>query len=277
MRLRGTNQLAEAPVGTRAFHTATKRRILLVHGYNVREDKGLKTMGQFRTGLSAGCLQIAGQILTMTWPGNADWLHGGPIAYFAKVDTAVSAGDLLFRYTLDEYGDGGGCEEMVVVAHSLGCRVALEFLKRLSHDVRPAKLKKIAVILMAAAVPSNLHELLRVTKDNADYLAVLHSQDDAVLRRWFRLGQTAAGEGNFPEAVGLRGEPRSSWSFDQQMRGFDHGDYWKSAETAEVIGLQLEKILDGLLFWPDKCRESYLPIRDLGGAPSLPERYLPLF
>ncbi len=125
------------------------------------------------------------------------------------------------------------------MAPSLGCRLVLETLLSFHSAGRPANLKRLIVILMAAAVPiehfapgGRLHPTLQV----ADVIVVLHSDADTVLSRFFGIGQTLAGDGRFPEAVGLRGYPRgTSWTRAQQMRAFDHSDYWKEMETAELV------------------------------------------
>ena len=66
--------------------------------------------------------------------------------------------------------------------------------------------------------------------------AVLHSDADNVLLSVFGLGQTVAGDGWFPEAVGLRGNPtEAGWSQATRMLAFDHGDYWAELEAAETV------------------------------------------
>lgn len=279
MRDRGSNRLASFTVGSIAYHAERDRRILLVHGYNVAERDGQSSMAQLRSALTEGCPSLASQIMTITWPGNESWLRGGPAAYFAKVDVARQAGKLLCETIVSEHAAGLGSHELVIVAHSLGCRLTLEFLRHLNRLERPDRLQTVVVVLMAAAVPVELDELFEAAHHNADQIVVLHSTDDKVLRRWFRLGQTVAGEGRFPEATGYAGNPHTpTWFFEKQMVGYDHGHYWSRVGTADVIGTQLEAIFSDITYRapPRESREmcELPPLDDYG---FLPERELQEF
>lgn len=260
LRVRGSNTLASAPVATLAYSSTKDRRIVLIHGYNVSELASLNSMSQLRHVLSERCPIIAAEILTLTWPGNALWYRGGPASYFAKVDVARRAGKLLYDYSMAEYQRGEGPRELVIVAHSLGCRLTLEFLSRLNR--RPPRLQKIVVILMAAAVPVEQSNLIAQATVNADEVTVLHSKDDRVLRRWFRLGQTVAGEGRWPEAIGSHGNPGiPPWSGARSMLGYDHGDYWLGDATADAIAERLQTNFPGLRFRIGLNRAHRLPTR----------------
>src|SRR5262249_44274015 len=61
---------------------------------------------------------------------------------------------------------------------------------------------------------------------------VLYSRSDLVLHWAFPLGETLAGEGFFPSAVGRRGDPSSRWTDEEELLGDDHGDYWGDPRTA---------------------------------------------
>jgi pimeloyl-ACP methyl ester carboxylesterase len=249
LRARGSNRLTSAPMGTLAYYTTRDRRILFVHGYNVEERSGQNSMAHLRSALIEGCARLEREILTVTWPGNASWLKGGPAAYFAKVPVAKGAGRLFGEHLAAEFRNGGGPRQLVIVAHSLGCRLTLEFLSKLNRATRPRRLKKVIAILMAPAVPVELQDLIEAARSNADELIILHSEDDKVLKRWFRLGQTVAREGRFPEAIGLAANPRNPpWSYHQRMHGYDHGDYWTGQQTADVIGEQLGKYFSDIAF-----------------------------
>ncbi|MBR2270644.1 DUF726 domain-containing protein [Sphingobium sp.] len=240
LRASGSNRLVVAPVATAAYYAARDRRILLLHGYNVKERDGQIAMAAMRHALGEGCPSLRSQILTVTWPGNESWWRGGAATYFSKVQVARATGERLRDAMVSDYALGLGSRELVIVAHSLGCRVTLEFLKRLDRASRPAMLEKVVVVLMAAAVPTHLDALFQSARDNADEIVILHSTDDWVLRSFFRVGQWLAGEGKLPEALGHAGNPRTPpWSFDQQMVGYGHGDYWTEAVTADVIGERL--------------------------------------
>ena len=53
----------------------------------------------------------------------------------------------------ERYPDPSAPEELVIVAHSLGCRLVLDMLTAMGQRGRPIGLKRFVVILMAAAVP----------------------------------------------------------------------------------------------------------------------------
>lgn len=266
-------------MGTLAYYTTRNRRILLVHGYNVEERGGQNSMAHLRSALAEGCPKLEREILTVTWPGNASWLKGGPAAYFAKVPVAKGAGRLFGEHFAAEFRNRGGPRQLVIVAHSLGCRLTLEFLSHLNRATRPPRLKKVIAILMAPAVPVELHDLLESARSNADSLIILHSKDDKVLKRWFRLGQTVAREGRFPEAIGFAGNPHNPpWSYHRRMQGYDHGDYWTGQPTADVIGEQLGKYFSDVAFRTSGMRPTNTHERPtLDEIGSLPEYSLARF
>jgi hypothetical protein len=224
LNLRGSlNGVATSPQATRRFFRARQRRILLIHGCNTSQAHGQKAMAPLQDVLSERCDTVQDQILTITWPGDIDWFHGGIAAYSAMVPKAVSAGKKLWQYLQAEYEDGMGAAELVIVAQSLGCRLTLEMIAALAGSGRPAGLTKLVLVLMAAAVPSDMDALISCAKSYADEVVVLHSEHDRALKKWFRLGQSFTGEGLLPEAVGFRGNPLTPpWSFERRMRGYDH-------------------------------------------------------
>jgi len=264
-------------MGAMAYYAARNRRILLIHGYNVEERAGQDSMHWLRGELIEGCRALAPEILTVTWPGNKTWLKGGPAAYFKIVPVAAEAGRLLYEALMAEARINLDASEIVIVAHSLACRLTLEFLRHLDRASRPPRLKKVVAILMAAAVPSDMSDLIAAARRNADEIIVLHSKDDKVLRKWFRRGQTAAREGWFPEAIGFEGNPHDPpWSYHQPMAGYDHGDYWKSRSTADVIGKQLSAYFPDVTYRAADLRRPEIYERPtLGETSALPEHSLP--
>lgn len=258
--LRGpNNDLADSPGATRRFSRAKHRRILMIHGCNTTEFHGQRVTAAMREALTERCAALEGQVLTVTWPGDVRWWRGGLAAYSAMETTSVAAGEKLSEYLKAEYEDGDGAGELVVVAHSLGCRVALEMVAALVKDGRPERLKTIVLVLMAAAVAVDMHSLIAGAKNDADKIVVLHSDRDAALKTWFPLAHTVARKGMFPEAVGLLGNPSTpAWSFERQMRGYDHEHYWPSAEIAELVAERLEAYFPDLIFRRASGRENRL-------------------
>lgn len=116
--------------------------------------------------------------------------------------------------------------------------------------------------VMAAAVPTHLDNLMTSAHRNADSVVVVHSTDDTVLRRWFRLGQTIAREGRFPEALGYAGNPHDPpWSAHRQMLGFEHSDYWSGKSTADIIGAQPQVLFLDVVYGAQVYQREPIPAR----------------
>ena len=257
-RLWGSNAIADVPQASDAYHGIRDRKLLLVHGYNVREVSGQRSMHRLRDAIGARCAALGDRCLTVTWAGNASLLQGERLRYAAKVPVAVQTAEAFHNHLVRHYRNGGGARQLIIVAHSLGCRVTMELLRRLGGSGRPAVLEQIVVILMAAAVPIEQIDLIDRALTTADKLVVLHSQADSTLRRFFSIGQRIAGEPS-REAVGLAGNPRlSDWSYERAMIVLDHGEYWASSFVADVICQKLRE------YFPD-----VLLRRDLGAEHAL--------
>ncbi len=223
----------------------TRRECLvLVHGYNNHAGEAAAAYLGFRRrecgwfeDLTPEALEDA--IGDVHWPGDADW--PGPtdwldfVLYPFAVGVAVDAGtrlaDLLQRLP--------NLERVHFIAHSLGCRVALETIAELRRRGYPAIGR---VCLMAAAVPCEFVEpggkfemtLRELAADNVP-VRVLHSTEDRVLRFAFPPGQTGGGEPTI-RALGLEGPPadmpgRGANVTDLRIDGATHGDYWGHATT----------------------------------------------
>jgi pimeloyl-ACP methyl ester carboxylesterase len=146
--------------------------------------------------------------------------------------------------------------QIIIIAHSLGCRLALEAVSAVSAKVR----RNITLILMAAAYPvPAIVPPLSTSAASTRSSAVFYSESDEVLGPWFPKGELLAARriapllwnvlsGRGPEAIGLFGRPtRRAWSERHEMRGFLHGDYWRSdavhAEVCRLLGYATESAL----------------------------------
>ncbi|WFU68644.1 alpha/beta hydrolase [Bradyrhizobium sp. CB2312] len=227
-----------AQVTLENFLVSRFRTVILVHGYNVSEKEALKSLGELKVALSSYAPSLASGIFTCRWAGN--WIT--PIvrllAYPQIIGNAEESSKPFLRIIKNIYCLDTATEELIIIAHSLGCRLTLEMLQHMAAEGRPQGLKKLTVILMAAAVPCEYvgaDGKLEAGADEPDVLAALHSKDDRVLSFAFGAGQTLGFDGLFPEAIGLRGNPQSRpWTHSIRMDAFDHGDYW-SEETAQRI------------------------------------------
>lgn len=225
---------------------ATRRTgeiLLLVHGFNVAPAEAAETLGEFRSKLAGLHADLLDRTFSVAWEG--DWRIPvvRPAAYPFMLKNALASAETFYEAIRQLYDPSrlpSGPDHVVIVAHSLGCRLTVEMLRLMQAGGRPDGLDRLTVILMAAAIPTG-HlrptgrplDALRA----ADRVIVLHSEADGVLSRWFRIGQTLAGEGWFPVAVGTHGGPCSAaWDGSVRMAGFDHSDYWAEAETAQSVG-----------------------------------------
>jgi hypothetical protein len=229
------------PLGNKAAFSARYRAILLVHGYNNSESEALKAFNRFVSYIEQIEPRLVADMGVVFWPG--DWRI--PLfrkaAYPWRVITARESAGLLTDYLESLRDDQGRPAELILVAHSLGCRFVLESLRmHLATGVD----RRITLILMAAAVP------LTWVQQEAHWLSATHhlrtvilfSSADRVLHRAFPVGQSLA-EPHFglsQEAVGRFGRPTEGvWWRRQEMSGYDHGDYWGSKGIARILCILL--------------------------------------
>lgn len=172
------------------------------------------------------------------WPGNHLVPGLNQLTYSSRIGNARMSGEIL--------GDAlyrSDCEEVLLVAHSLGSRVALTALRHLKdsrarHGVHGPRVS--VAILMAAAVPARECESIEGFprgRLDADRYVVLHSQLDDVLLLAFQPGQFIY-RAKVGRAVGRFGEPEGRWDRKEQMF-FGHSDYWERLESASVVAEEL--------------------------------------
>lgn len=243
---------------TISFSKLRKRLILLVHGFNVKYDDAQKIYSSFVTRICETSRFVKqDDIWLVHWPGEGTSQGLGLISnglnalsYPQQVENAKKSGSLLYQFLFDYITEGNNSiEELILIGHSLGCRVILEALKKLSGSSSILKDKQIKICLMAAAVPSALIELSSLRQypqlelwsaiNLASYKFILFSDTDEALGLIFDKGQQIAKEPG--EAVGLKGKPINNiWNYRQQMENFRHRDYWQD-KNGEVIKTILEQ------------------------------------
>lgn len=221
------------------------RQVILIHGFANSQPDATRSYEIFRkklntvawTDMSERQIQLWG----FQWPGDRPSRHdlferiGSATTYPARIAVAEQAGEALARL-LQRLGDR---QEVVLVAHSLGCRVALRCLKYLRELRQSGQARVTATCLLAGAVPEKAC-VPGATFGNplagCDEI-VLHSTEDKVLRRAFPLGQAVYGESG--RATGATGGPDDRW---RQRRNtyLDHGDYWGNVLVAELVGQLLQ-------------------------------------
>ncbi|MDB5677451.1 alpha/beta hydrolase [Sphingomonas bacterium] len=267
------NEVANEPRSTQRFQFARHRRILLIHGCNTNERDGQKRTAPLREALVQRCPSLDAQVLTVTWPGDFAWSRGGLAAYKQMTKRADQAGAKLWEVLDAEFDHALGAPELVVVAHSLGCRLALQMIARLAPSPHNTKIRKLVLILMGAAVATDRHDLFALARGHAE-VVVLYSDRDRALGHAFPLGQVMAGEGA-SEAIGLHGNPREpAWASTKLMEGYDHEHYWPDVRTVDAVVESLTQFND-LAFRGDPAREHVLPVAGPGPeADELPQHSL---
>ncbi len=221
---------------------------LLLHGYNVEPEGALRAYDRlFATLRSVAILPpiLSSRSWRVYWPGYASGgLAAGktftsPLTYASQIPSAREAAVALREY-IDRKASGRA--QITMIAHSLGCRVVLELLDSYAQHPSQSAPDFPLVVLMAAAVPvyffEELSRLWRGALLPRETL-VLFSARDKILAGPFRLGQTVAGEGVFPKAVGATGRPPGGFWRRVVSTGNDHSDYFDDRETATEIARSL--------------------------------------
>lgn len=228
---------------------ARRECLVMLHGYNNHRGEAAQAYLGFRDRQSARYLDVDHAKLNARlgdsfwpgdakWPGPADWLDF--LFYPAAVAVARDAAPLLAEllWSLPNL------ETVDFIAHSLGCRVALETLQLLNARGYP-RINR--VCLMAAAVPAEMVEfggrfetLLRDLQVAGTNIHVLHSKADLVLMLAFPPGQTLAGEpstralGRYGSSPDMPGQ--GATLTEKQIPGAGHSQYWghKSGEPVDL-------------------------------------------
>lgn len=214
---------AVAPVWPPGGFVAGKAFVIFIHGFNDAYVDARYFYSAFRR-LLAG-YHFPAEVIEFHWPGNvgkSKWLS--TVAYAEDIKPSLESGVRL----ADWIRGADPQAQFVLVGHSMGCRVVLSAIKELRSTGQLSRIASAA--LLAAAVPVDFvtpTDLGPNPSDGVNWL-VLHSSSDDVLKWAFPLGETAGGQGAFPEAVGRFGRPLQPWnaSMGTEDMGYGHSDYW---------------------------------------------------
>ena len=255
---------------SRQFHfDAGRDRVILIHGIRNNETRAREAYEDFKQQAARIDASLPGRMYAMVWPGDA--LNPTP-SYFRNLeDHADESAELLAEELLAAI-DRNSTKRYTLVAHSLGCRVAVQTMAHI-YRVHPALGRRFRVILMAAAIPS---ELLASGSDQREALQTicvsvpLSSNADVILRGVFPPGRLVSGG---LKAVGLNSEPRGAhWlAVPRFTEGFGHSEYWQDQYKA------INRLLARLLNIPieELLPEHALVQPRLAEAGPLPENRLP--
>ena len=233
---------------------AHKRILLLVHGFANPEETAIKSYEKFAAHLTAVKESFPGgwgAVCEFHWPGDDD--RGSLRAratYSWRIQAAQRSADRLYDF-LHKEEKLGPDKNLYIVAHSLGCRLTLEFFKKIVDEGEYDGPVVREVALMAAAVPMDtcLPRSGWFLPAETRHEHVLFSGRDMVLHYAFGIGQRIGGEPG--HAVGRDGRPDKRWS-TRTSTGLGHGKYWGKYAVAKrvsaIIGIG-----------PVELPEHYLP------------------
>ena len=220
--------------------------VLLIHGYNTPYQDAKQSYTTFLNHLEKLGATVSAPIFGFFWPGDESNSLLSTISYPAQIRTAIDSAEQLFNYLQARTGPNGAPILISIVAHSLGNRVALEFLQRVASAAPPRRVIVDSIVLMAAAVPVgkvDSNDPLRRGATSAAHSSILFSTGDKVLHWAFPPGETAAGDGFFPTAIGREGGPSRTWQATHAMsdngKQYDHSNYWCGTSSATEAALLL--------------------------------------
>ena len=124
---------------------AWKNLTILIHGYN-NDMPGGGSYQQFLANMRQDTLDEAGDIVEFYWPGDK-WNFLG---YGIAVLRATLSGQRLQKFLAAQFSSAP--LHVTIIAHSLGCRVALETIAAANAKGKP-QFAALNLCLMAAAVP----------------------------------------------------------------------------------------------------------------------------
>lgn len=208
---------------------AGKHVLFGVHGFNVSQEHGERSLGQLEPHLALGASDAFFGVL---WPGDY-WLP--VVNYPFEGGVSMDCGRRLAafcRTTLSR------AQSISFISHSLGARLVLEAVKNLD---RPAR----TVCLTAPAVNREcLAGEYAAATANATAISILASHRDLVLKVAFRIGDPIANllhedHAFFETALGYDGPPTPAappigtpWQIPDPA-GYGHGDYLPPGDHVE--------------------------------------------
>jgi len=249
----------------------TSKFVLLIHGFNVTEDDAFATYRRFcieqqrLADLDANdAVSEDRAFIEVDWPGG---INAAKAVSWAGYPLAVSQAKELgprIAADLSEAARRLGHLTLDIVAHSLGCRLAIETIRALGPNITVT-----GIVFQAAAV--DVEQLaseqdrygLRSALLNAKCrIHSLYSEGDQVLFRAFPGGQElameAAGWTRVPTALG-----HTRWDQDSilgtslrqvQIAGAGHSDYWGGGGKPKQVRSAQYEVRSALGFRPPGVR-----------------------
>ena len=214
--------------------TSVGTLVLLIHGYNNDEGEAERSYEQFFT-RQEEIAPVFANVVSVYWSGD-NW--EGAVYYMQAISKAKDTAPLLAA-DLCKAATAKGYLSVNIIAHSLGCRLALETIEQvkkiLMNDPAPIPIIISSVIFMAGAVPvsyidNNKDGRLRAALEKAGKTMSMYSKKDTVLHWAFGIGESLGGDGFFPRALGRKyweaGDLVPVKMRQEENTGAGHSDYW---------------------------------------------------
>jgi alpha/beta hydrolase family protein DUF900 len=218
--------------GSRLDLASARRLVILIHGFNNSEASARKSFESFRK--LVGSTIPRQELWDFHWPGDHPTRLISLATYGIRVGIAPQVGTKLGEFLSAR----AAVQSVCIVAHSLGCRVALEAVRAISSTAENSRAPVHHVFLLAAAVPvplcdGNASRFPRPLANSHEH--VFHSRRDIVLRWSFRRGQSFIGTNEKGPAVGRDGDPGPRRWTDPVDTKLRHGQYWGSKPVSWEI------------------------------------------
>ena len=213
--------------------SAPGRVVILIHGFNTAPDAAERAFRAFTNRLVAWIR--ADDIWEFHWPGDHPNIWKSKATYSSRATEAPSIGERLGEFITRRLHN----KQVILVAHSLGCRIALEATLQVHAEI-PSEDRPpiIHTFLLAAAVPSPMCEPLtgKFTAPLAGSREhAFFSPDDKVLSLFFEPGQGFVGPLEVGQAVGLRGRPGPERWHEPWNTWLDHNEYWTDGRVSDEV------------------------------------------
>jgi pimeloyl-ACP methyl ester carboxylesterase len=249
----------------------TTKLVLLIHGFNVTEDEAFGTYRRFCSeqqqladGDIGSSVSNDRAFIEVDWPGGID---AAKAVSWAGYPFAVSQAKELGPRIAADLGEAArrlGHLSLDVVAHSLGCRLAIETIRALSPSITVTGVVFQAAALDVEQLESPLDRFgLRSALLNAKCrIHSLYSEGDRVLSWAFPRGQElaleAVGWTKAPTALGHTRWDHASilgTSLRQvQIGGAGHSDYWGGGGKPKQVRNAQYEVRSALGFRPPGVR-----------------------
>ena len=156
-----------------------KHVLIATHGFNVNRHDGIQSLSNWESLLQFSPSSV---FVGLLWPGDSVWLHA--LSYPEEPKAANETGELIAPFIDQNFA---GAASISFASHSLGARVVLETISKMTRKVRRC-------LMMAGAIDDNcLTAEFKTTAANIAEISVLASKKDAVLAAAFPIGNILGG------------------------------------------------------------------------------------